>query len=98
RSGGWRAVVGAAVLGPRPQGLGRGPRGIWDTDACWHALERVADRLGTPPRFQSYVVLSTGRTDLPSGPTVRNQLGRWIDIVIELSARRNGGPELEPAD
>ena len=65
---------------------------MWDKDACWRALERVADQLGNPPRFQSYVVLSTGRADLPSGPTVRNQLGRWIDIVIELSARRNGSP------
>jgi hypothetical protein len=44
------------------------------------------------------VVLSTGRADLPSGPTVRNQLGRWIDIVIELSARRNSGSALAPAD
>jgi hypothetical protein len=43
-------------------------------------------------------MLSTGRADLPSGPTVRNQLGRWIDIVIELSARRTGGPGLAAAD
>jgi hypothetical protein len=37
-------------------------------------------------------MLSTGRDDLPSGPTVRNQLGRWIDIVIELAARRSDLP------
>lgn len=98
RFGGWQAAVVVAGLEPRPHGRGRGSRRIWDQEACWRALERVADQLGNPPRFQSYVVLSTGRPDLPSGPTVRNQLGRWIDIVIELSARRNGGPQLAPID
>jgi len=98
RFGGWQGSVVAAGLEPLPHGRGRGSRRVWDTDACWRALERVADQLGNPPRFQSYVVLSTGRPDLPSGPTVRNQLGRWIDIVIELSARRNGSPELARAD
>lgn len=91
RFGGWQAAVVAAGLEPLRHGRGRGSRRIWDTEACWRALERVADQLGNPPRFQSYVLLSTGRADLPSGPTVRNQLGRWIDIVIELSARSNGG-------
>lgn len=98
RFGGWQAAVVAADLEPLAHGRGRGSRRVWDKDACWRALERVADQLGNPPRFQSYVVLSTGRADLPSGPTVRNQLGRWIDIVIELSARRNGGSALAPAD
>jgi transcriptional regulator with XRE-family HTH domain len=98
RFGGWQASVVAAGLEPLPHGRGRGSRRIWDAEACWHALERVADQLGNPPRFQSYVVLSTGRPDLPSGPTVRNQHGRWIDIVIELSARRNGSAGLAPAD
>jgi DNA-binding CsgD family transcriptional regulator len=98
RFGGWQGSVVAAGLEPLPHGRGRGSRRVWDTDACWRALEQVADQLGNPPRFQSYVVLSTGRSDLPSGPTVRNQLGRWIDIVIELSARRNGSHELAPAD
>jgi DNA-binding CsgD family transcriptional regulator len=98
RFGGWHASVVAAGLEPLPHGRGRGSRRVWDSEACWRALERVADQLGNPPRFQSYVVLSTGRADLPSGPTVRNQLGRWIDIVIELSARRNGGHELATAD
>jgi len=98
RFGGWQGAVMAAGLEPLAHGRGRGSRRIWDTEACWRALERVADELGNPPRFQSYVVLSTGRPDLPSGPTVRNQLGRWIDIVIELSARRNGAAALAPAD
>jgi hypothetical protein len=98
RFGGWQAAVVAADLKPLAHGRGRGSRRVWDKDACWRALERVADQLGNPPRFQSYVVLSTGRPDLPSGPTVRNQLGRWIDIVIELSARRNGAAGLVPAD
>ena len=98
RFGGWQASVKAAGLEPLPHGRGRGSRRVWDKEACWRALERVADQLGNPPRFQSYVALSTGRPDLPSGPTVRNQLGRWIDIVIELPARRNGGPELAAAD
>jgi DNA-binding CsgD family transcriptional regulator len=98
RFGGWHAAVIAAGLTPLSHGRGRGSRRTWDKDACWRALERVSDQLGNPPRFQSYVLISTGRPDLPSGPTVRNQLGRWIDIVIELSARRNGGPELAPAD
>jgi hypothetical protein len=98
RFGGWQAAVVAAGQEPLAHGRGRGSRRIWDTEACWRALERVADQLGNPPRFHSYVVLSTGRPDLPSGPTVRNQLGRWIDIVIELSARRNGGGALAPVD
>jgi Homing endonuclease associated repeat len=91
RFGGWQASVVAAGLQPLPHGRGRGSRRTWDANGCWRALERVADQLGNPPRFQSYVLLSTGRPDLPSGPTVRNQLGRWIDIVIELSVRQNGG-------
>jgi transcriptional regulator with XRE-family HTH domain len=98
RFGGWQAAVVAAGLEPLAHGRRRGSRRTWDKEACWLALERVADQLGNPPRFQSYVLLSTGRPDLPSGPTVRNQLGRWIDIVIELSARRNGGAGLAPAD
>ena len=98
RFGSWQASVTAAGLEPLARGRGRGSRRTWDTEACWRALERVADQLGNPPRFQSYVLLSTGRPDLPSGPTVRNQLGRWIDIVIELSARRNGGTGLAAVD
>ncbi len=91
RFGGWHAAVVAAGLTPLPHGRGRGSRRTWDKDSCWRALERVSDQLGNPPRFQSYVLISTGRADLPSGPTVRNQLGRWIDIVIELSARQSAG-------
>jgi transcriptional regulator with XRE-family HTH domain len=98
RFGGWHAAVVAAGLTPLPHGRGRGSRRTWDKDACWRALERVSDQLGNPPRFQSYVLISTGRPDLPSGPTLRNQLGRWIDIVIELSARQSDGPKLAPAD
>jgi transcriptional regulator with XRE-family HTH domain len=98
RFGGWHAAVVAAGLTPLAHGRGRGSRRTWDKDSCWRALERVSDQLGNPPRFQSYVLISTGRADLPSGPTVRNQLGRWIDIVIELSARQGVGAELAPAD
>jgi DNA-binding CsgD family transcriptional regulator len=89
RFGGWQEAVVAAGLTPRPRARRQRSRYRWDKQACWKALETVADQLGDPPRFQSYVLLSTGREDLPSGPTVRNQLGRWIDIVIELAARRN---------
>ncbi len=89
RFGSWREAVMAAGLTPLPRGRSRRSQYRWDKEACWAALEKVADQLGNPPRFQSYVLLSTGREDLPSGPTVRNQLGRWIDIVIELAARRD---------
>jgi Homing endonuclease associated repeat len=89
RFGGWREAIVAAGLTPLPGARSRGSQYRWDKEACWEALEKVADQLGDPPRFQSYVLLSTGREDLPSGPTVRNQLGRWIDIVIELAARRD---------
>jgi Homing endonuclease associated repeat/Sigma-70, region 4 len=89
RFGGWQSCVVAAGLTPLPRGRRHGSRRTWDRESCWRALEAVADQLGDPPRFQSYVLLSTGRPDLPSGPTVRNQLGRWIDIVIELAARRS---------
>jgi hypothetical protein len=98
RFGGWHAAVVAAGLTPLAHGRGRGSRRTWDKDSCWRALERVSDELGNPPRFQSYVLISTGRADLPSGPTVRNQLGRWIDIVIELSARQGVGAELASTD
>jgi transcriptional regulator with XRE-family HTH domain len=98
RFGSWQAAVVAAGLEPLGHGRGSGSRRTWDKEACWLALERVADQLGNPPRFQTYVRLSTGRPDLPSGPTIRNRLGRWIDIAIELSARRNGGARLAPAD
>jgi HNH endonuclease len=89
RFGGWRQSLVAAGLTPLPRARTVTARRRWDPDACWKALEAVADQLGDPPRFQTYVMLSTGRDDLPSGPTVRNQLGRWIDIVIELAARRS---------
>jgi DNA-binding CsgD family transcriptional regulator len=89
RFGSWHEAVVAAGLTPLPRARRQGSQYRWDKEACWEALEKVADQLGNPPRFQSYVALSTGREDLPSGPTVRNQLGRWIDIVIELAARQN---------
>ena len=89
RFGSWHEAVVAAGLTPLPRARRQGSQYRWDKEACWKALENVADQLGNPPRFQSYVALSTGRDDLPSGPTVRNQLGRWIDIVIELAARQN---------
>ena len=89
RFGGWQQSLVAAGLTPLPRARARATRRRWDPEACWEALESVVDQLGDPPRFQTYVILSTGREDLPSGPTVRNQLGRWIDIVIELAARRS---------
>lgn len=90
RFGGWQQSLLAAGLTPLPRARAHTTRRRWDPEACWQALESVAGQLGDPPRFQTYVILSTGRDDLPSGPTVRNQLGRWIDIVIELAARRSG--------
>jgi hypothetical protein len=90
RFGGWPESLVAAGLTPLPRARAHTARRRWDSEACWQALESVADQLGDPPRFQTYVMLSTGRDDLPSGPTVRNQLGRWIDIVIELASRRSG--------
>lgn len=92
RFGGWQQSLVAAGLTPLPRARTFTTRRKWDADACWQALEAVAHQLGDPPRFQTYVMLSTGRDDLPSGPTVRNQLGRWIDIVIELAARRSDLP------
>lgn len=92
RFGGWQQSLVEAGLTPLPRARTVAARRKWDRDACWQALEAVADQLGDPPRFQTYVMISTGRDDLPSGPTVRNQLGRWIDIVIELAARRSDLP------
>jgi transcriptional regulator with XRE-family HTH domain len=92
RFGGWQQSLTAAGLTPLPRTRTIPNRRRWNPEACWQALEAVADQLGDPPRFQTYVMISTGRDDLPSGPTIRNQLGRWIDIVIELTARRSDLP------
>jgi DNA-binding CsgD family transcriptional regulator len=96
RFGSWQEAITAAGLTPLPGARRQRSRYRWDKEACWEALERVAGQIGNPPRFQSYVQLSTGRDDLPSGPTIRNQLGRWIDIVIELATRQGARENPHP--
>ena len=99
RFGGWQAAVVAADLEPLAHGRGRGSRRVWDKDACWRALERVADQLGNPPRFQSYV----DALDRPRRPALRadraqpaRPLDRHRDRAV--SAAQRAAAALAPAD
>ncbi len=89
RLGSWGQAARAAGLQPNPP-TRRDHRKKWDEEACWRALESVADELGDPPRYHQYEKLSASRPDLPSGATVRKQLGSWIEVALELTARRAG--------
>jgi DNA-binding CsgD family transcriptional regulator len=88
RLGGWSQAAAAAGLQPN-SATRASHRKTWDDEACWTALESVADRLGDPPRYRVYEELALGRPDLPSGATIRKRLGRWTDVALELIARRD---------
>lgn len=83
RFGAWRTALSAAGLtAVASSGRVYAPR--WSAAACRRALESVADQLGSPPRYSRYVQLAAERDDLPSGATVRQKLGLWIEIASSL--------------
>jgi plasmid stabilization system protein ParE len=87
RFDGWRGALQAAGL----QALPRRRWSLrWDAEACWRALESVADRLGDPPRYRRYEELARRRDDLPSGAIVRDRLGLWSEIAPQLERREPG--------
>ena len=88
RSGTWMRALHAAGLKPRPRAL-TPPR--WDAEACWQAVQSVADQLGDPPRYHRYAQLATERDDLPSATTVRQRLGFWHDIAAQLTNHHRDG-------
>jgi DNA-binding CsgD family transcriptional regulator/plasmid stabilization system protein ParE len=59
----------------------------WDAQACWSALDGVADELGEWPRYGRYERLAAGRGDLPSGALLRKRLGPWSQIAAALRER-----------
>jgi AraC-like DNA-binding protein len=89
RFDGLQTALQAAGLQAQPQR--RWSR--WDAEACWRALESVADQLGDPPRYRRYQALARQSDELPSGGVVRNRLGLWSQIAAELTRRRLGGKQ-----
>jgi len=86
RFGNWSGALEAA--GFEPVARKRSYRRRWDEQACWAALDRVADELGDRPRYSRYEQLAAGRDDLPSGALLRQRLGTWSQIAAALSERR----------
>jgi uncharacterized protein (DUF433 family) len=94
RLGSWSAAVQAAGMTPNPRRRTYVRR--WDAAECRRALERLIDELGRIPTYQHYEALSQQRDDLPSGPTLRNRLGPWSQVMSDLSRRL--GPTGPPPD
>ncbi len=87
RMGGWTRAVKAA--GMKPLSEPRRTRAQrWTEDACWDALRRAARELGEIPSVLAYERHAAKREDLPSSATVRNRLGRWSSIAMQLAAER----------
>jgi AraC-like DNA-binding protein len=86
RFGKWSGALAAA--GFEPAAPVRSYRRKWDAQACWGALERVADELGDWPRYRHYEQLAAGREDLPSAAMLRQRLGTWSQIAAALRERR----------
>jgi hypothetical protein len=94
RFGSWSGALEAA--GFEPGAHRRAYRRRWDAQACWKALESVADELGEWPRYARYEELSAGREDLPSAAMLRQRLGPWSEIAAVL--RERGGAERRGVD
>jgi hypothetical protein len=89
RMGGWTSAVRAAGLtptSPPTRARRRSPR--WTPEACWTALRCVVAELGQIPTVVTYDRHAADRTDLPSSATLRNRLGRWSAITMQLAAER----------
>lgn len=90
RLGTWTAAAESA--GMTPGGARRSYTRMWDAGACRTALEMVIEELGRIPTAAHYEALALSREDLPSIATVRNRLGRWKRVTVELAREREERP------
>lgn len=70
--------------GPRETAAPREDR-WWTQERCWKALCDLARENGNMLMSSTaYQRISTGRTDLPSFKTVRDRLGRWSTVRVQV--------------
>jgi Homing endonuclease associated repeat/Sigma-70, region 4 len=80
---GWRVALLGAGLVPRGDTHG-GYKRKWTRAVCLAAVEGVARDLGRVPSYAEYSQAAMYRVDRPSGPTVRNRVGGWIEVRRHL--------------
>lgn len=73
-----------AVDGPRDQMDARNDR-RWTQERVFDALVNYARESGRLPTSTQYQGVAPGRDDLPSFATVRNRLGRWSSVRVEVN-------------
>jgi hypothetical protein len=83
RFGSWSAAVEAAGMEPRPAKRGYTRR--WNEDRCRAAALALARQLGRWPAVAEYERVAKDRDDLPSAATMRNRLGAWSAIGLEMA-------------
>lgn len=70
---------------PRGSAVPRNDR-YWTTENVMAALVKLARECGGKlPSSTQYQKISPTRDDLPSFPTVRNRVGRWSDLRVEVN-------------
>ena len=94
RFGSWTAAIEAAGLRARPPK--RNYTRIWDDRRCRAAALAAARELGRWPSVAEYERMADGRADLPSSATLRNRLGAWSAIGLDLAIGLEGGPPADP--
>jgi hypothetical protein len=63
----------------------------WTKESVLEALMKLRDELPSVPTYSQYCEIASTRSDLPSGPTVRNRLAKWSEVRV-LLASHDGGP------
>lgn len=95
RMGGWTRALHAAGMQPIT-GKHRRRKRRWTEESCWLALREVVDELGEIPTVLCYQRHAAGRPELPSAATLRNRLGRWSAITMQLAAQRELARAADP--
>lgn len=72
-----------AVDGPRERVTPRNDR-RWTKERVFDALVKLAQEKGRLPSSTQYQKIAPAREDLPSFATVRNRLGRWSSVRVEV--------------
>jgi hypothetical protein len=85
RFGSWNNALRAAGLEPLRTRRTYSPR--WSAEACRRALAELASELGGLPTAQQYDLLASASDELPSLATVRNRLGRWSEISVQMTVK-----------
>jgi len=93
RLGGWANAVRAAGMTPHVSAR-RNYERRWPEERCWLALQRIVTELGEVPTAEQYALLASADDDLPSLATVRNRLGRWSEVMAQLSVDLHSDPNL----